>query len=65
MVVTSVMALVSYKLNQLMVIGYIIARMIIGTHTPPFSLLIHPDNFHNIIRGKDRMEGCRCSWSSS
>jgi CPA2 family monovalent cation:H+ antiporter-2 len=55
MVVASVMALVSYKLNQLMVIGYIIARMIIGTHTPPFSLLIHPDNFHNVIRGKDRM----------
>ena len=43
MVVASVMALVSYKLKQPMVIGYIIAGMIIGPHTPPFSLLINQD----------------------
>src|ERR671927_687220 len=41
MVVASVMALVSYKLKQPMVIGYIIAGMIIGPYTPPFSLLIN------------------------
>src|SRR5919199_1137879 len=43
MVVASVMALVSYKLKQPMVIGYIIAGMIIGPYTPPFSLLINLD----------------------
>jgi CPA2 family monovalent cation:H+ antiporter-2 len=43
MVVASVMALISYKLKQPMVIGYIIAGMIIGPYTPPFSLLINQD----------------------
>src|SRR5919199_2790832 len=43
MVISSVMALISYKLKQPMVIGYIIAGMIIGPYTPPFSLLINPD----------------------
>jgi monovalent cation:H+ antiporter-2, CPA2 family len=43
MVIASVMALISYKLKQPMVIGYIIAGMIIGPYTLPFSLLINPD----------------------
>lgn len=43
MVVASIMALVSYKLKQPMVIGYIAAGMIIGPHTPPFSLILHPE----------------------
>lgn len=43
MVVASVMALGSYKLKQPMVIGYIIAGMIIGPHTPPFSLIHNLD----------------------
>jgi monovalent cation:H+ antiporter-2, CPA2 family len=42
-VISSVMALISYKLKQPMVIGYIIAGMIIGPYTPPFSLLINLD----------------------
>jgi CPA2 family monovalent cation:H+ antiporter-2 len=41
MVVASVMALVSYRLKQPMVIGYIVAGMIIGPYTPPFSLILH------------------------
>jgi CPA2 family monovalent cation:H+ antiporter-2 len=43
MVVASVMALVSYRLNQPMVIGYIVAGIIIGPHTPPFSFILHPE----------------------
>jgi monovalent cation:H+ antiporter-2, CPA2 family len=43
MIVASVMALVSYKLKQPMVIGYIIAGMIIGPYTPPFSLVLNLD----------------------
>jgi CPA2 family monovalent cation:H+ antiporter-2 len=43
MVVASIMALVSYKLKQPMVIGYIGAGMIIGPYTPPFSFVSHPD----------------------
>jgi CPA2 family monovalent cation:H+ antiporter-2 len=39
MVVASIMAMISYKLRQPMVIGYIIAGMIIGPFTPPFSLI--------------------------
>ena len=38
MIVASVMTLISYKLKQPVIIGYIIAGMIIGPYTPPFSL---------------------------
>ncbi|MDW0139335.1 MAG: hypothetical protein QOK86_06295, partial [Nitrososphaeraceae archaeon] len=43
MVVASIMAMISYKLKQPMVIGYIIAGMIIGPYTPPFSLILNFD----------------------
>src|ERR687894_241032 len=43
MVVASVMALVSYRLKQPMLIGYIVAGMIIGPYTPPFSFILHPE----------------------
>jgi len=43
MVVASIMAMISYKLRQPMVIGYIIAGMIIGPYTPPFSLISNFD----------------------
>ena len=43
MVVASVMALISYRLKQPMVIGYIVAGIIIGPHTPPFSFILHPE----------------------
>ena len=43
MIVASIMALVSYKLKQPMVIGYIIAGMLIGPYTPPFSLISNFD----------------------
>lgn len=39
MIVASVMALISHKLKQPMVIAYIAAGMIIGPYTPPFSLI--------------------------
>src|ERR1700758_3415445 len=43
MILASLMALISYKLKQPLVIGYIIAGIIIGPHTPPFSLVWHLD----------------------
>ncbi len=43
MIVASIMAMISYKLKQPMVIGYIIAGMIIGPFTPPFSLIVSFD----------------------
>ena len=43
LILASVMALISYKLKQPLVIGYIIAGIIIGPHTPPFSLIWHMD----------------------
>ena len=43
MILASVMALISYKLKQPLVIGYIIAGIIIGPHTPPFSLIWNMD----------------------
>ncbi len=43
MIVASVMALVSYRLKQPMVIGYIGAGMIIGPYTPPFTFLRYPE----------------------
>lgn len=43
MIVASVMALISHRLKQPMVIAYIIAGMLIGPHTPPFSLISEID----------------------
>jgi CPA2 family monovalent cation:H+ antiporter-2 len=43
MILASVMALISYRLKQPLVIGYIIAGIIIGPYTPPFSLIWHLD----------------------
>jgi CPA2 family monovalent cation:H+ antiporter-2 len=43
MIIASVMAFISYKLKQPLVIGYIIAGIIIGPHTPPFSLILNLD----------------------
>jgi monovalent cation:H+ antiporter-2, CPA2 family len=39
MIVAAIMLLVTYKLKQPMVLGYILAGMIIGPYTPPFPLL--------------------------
>ena len=43
MIVASAMAFISFKLKQPLVIGYIIAGIIIGPHTPPFSLILNQD----------------------
>ncbi|HET8719755.1 MAG TPA: cation:proton antiporter [Candidatus Nitrosotenuis sp.] len=43
MIVASIMALISYKLKQPMIMAYIVAGMIIGPNTPPFSLIVHAD----------------------
>ena len=43
MIIASAMAFISYKLKQPLVIGYIIAGIIIGPHTPPFSLIMNQD----------------------
>jgi CPA2 family monovalent cation:H+ antiporter-2 len=43
MIIASAMAFISYKLKQPLVIGYIIAGIIIGPHTPPFSLVLKLD----------------------
>lgn len=46
MIIASVMALISYKLKQPMIMAYIIAGMLIGPHTPPFSLIANVDILH-------------------
>lgn len=43
MIVASVMTIISYKLRQPMVLGYIGAGIIIGPFTPPFSLIENID----------------------
>lgn len=43
MIIASTMAFISFKFKQPLVIGYIIAGIIIGPHTPPFSLILNPD----------------------
>ncbi|MCI4351067.1 MAG: cation:proton antiporter [Thermoplasmata archaeon] len=43
LVVALGMAVVAYLLRQPLVIGYILAGIIIGPYTPPFSLLTHPE----------------------
>ncbi|HET7344991.1 MAG TPA: cation:proton antiporter, partial [Nitrososphaeraceae archaeon] len=39
MIVAAIMLVITYKLRQPMAVGYILAGMIIGPHTPPFSLI--------------------------
>lgn len=39
MIVAAVMVFVTHKLKQPMVIGYLLAGMVIGPFTPPFSLI--------------------------
>ena len=46
MVVAAIMLAITYKLKQPMVIGYIIAGMIIGPYTPPFSLVQSPETLN-------------------
>lgn len=43
MIVAAVMLGITYKLKQPMVIGYILAGMVIGPYTPPFSLIHNVD----------------------
>jgi len=46
MIIASIMALISFKLKQPMVIAYIAAGMIIGPYTPPFSLIANLEMLH-------------------
>ncbi|MGB6532035.1 MAG: cation:proton antiporter, partial [Candidatus Nitrosopolaris sp.] len=39
MIVAAIMLIITHRLKQPMVIGYILAGMIIGPYTPPFSLI--------------------------
>jgi CPA2 family monovalent cation:H+ antiporter-2 len=43
MIIALAMALISYWTHQPFIIAYIIAGVIAGPYTPPFSLLLHPD----------------------
>ncbi|MDP8906820.1 MAG: cation:proton antiporter [Thermoproteota archaeon] len=43
MVIASVMTIISYKLKQPLILGYIGAGIIIGPSTPPFSLISNTD----------------------
>lgn len=46
MVVAAVMLALTFKLRQPMVIGYIIAGILIGPYTPPFSLVQSPETLN-------------------
>jgi monovalent cation:H+ antiporter-2, CPA2 family len=43
MIVAAVMTIISYKLKQPLILGYIAAGIIIGPHTPPFNLISNTD----------------------
>jgi CPA2 family monovalent cation:H+ antiporter-2 len=43
MIIAGAMAMLSWRLKQPMVVGYIGAGMIIGPYTPPFSLVLNLD----------------------
>ena len=43
MIIATAMALIFYRLKQPLVIGFIVAGIIIGPHTPPFSLIHEVD----------------------
>src|SRR5215208_2982067 len=39
MIIAAIMLIITYKLRQPTVIGYILAGMVIGPYTPPFTLI--------------------------
>lgn len=43
MIVAAIMTIISYKLKQPLILGYIGAGIIIGPHTPPFNLISNID----------------------
>jgi monovalent cation:H+ antiporter-2, CPA2 family len=43
MVIAGGMAMLSWRLKQPLIVGYIGTGMIIGPHTPPFSLILNLD----------------------
>lgn len=45
-VVAAIMLIITHRLKQPMVIGYILAGMIIGPYTPPFSLIQSVNSFN-------------------
>ncbi len=46
MIIATAMALIFYRLKQPLVIGFIVAGIIIGPHTPPLSLIHEVDAFN-------------------
>ena len=46
MVIAAVMAAISFRLKQPMILGYLIAGMVIGPFTPPFPLVGHIDTIN-------------------
>ncbi|HJR48609.1 MAG TPA: cation:proton antiporter [Nitrososphaeraceae archaeon] len=46
MIIATIMLFITYKLKQSAVIGYIIAGMVIGPYTPPFSLIHNIDTLN-------------------
>jgi CPA2 family monovalent cation:H+ antiporter-2 len=46
MIIATAMALIFYRLIQPLVIGFIVAGIIIGPHTPPLSLIHEVDAFN-------------------
>lgn len=49
MIVAAIVLLVTYKLKQPMVIGYILVGIIIGPHTPPFSYITDLETINAIV----------------
>jgi CPA2 family monovalent cation:H+ antiporter-2 len=45
MIIAAVVVFIFYRLKQPMIIGYLIAGIIIGPYTPPFSLISQPEVF--------------------
>ncbi|MGI0050720.1 MAG: cation:proton antiporter [Nitrososphaeraceae archaeon] len=48
MIVAAIVLLVTYKLKQPMVVGYILVGIIIGPHTPPFSYITDLETINGI-----------------
>ena len=48
MIVAAIVLIVTYKIKQPMVIGYILVGIIIGPHTPPFSYITNLETVNAI-----------------
>jgi CPA2 family monovalent cation:H+ antiporter-2 len=49
MIVAGIVTVIFHRFKQPVVLGYILSGVILGKHTPPFSLIVHDENTIKVL----------------